>query len=78
MPLDASLAGLTGCTLYVSMHRTFPLYNLGGRALWRIGIPPLASLVGTRLYMQSIVIDFGANAASMILSNAGETVIVGR
>lgn len=72
------LAGLTGCTLYVSMHKTFPLYNLGGKALWRIDIPLLSSLVGTKLYMQGAVIDFDANAASMILSNAGETVIAGR
>ena len=78
LPLDAAQFGLVGCTLYVSVDATFLLYNLGGTAFWRIDIPALPRLIGLRFYLQGGVFDFGANPTNIILSNAGETVIVGR
>lgn len=80
---SVSLSGNTALlgTLYAGaayVDAAFPLYNLGGFALWRIDIPPMPQLVGLRIYMQGGVIDFGANAANVILTNAGEAVIVGR
>lgn len=78
LPLDAGQFGLFGCTLYVSADATALLYNLGGFAYWRIDIPPLPRLIGLPIYLQGGVVDIGANPANVILTNAGEAVIVGR
>ncbi len=76
LPLDASPFGFFGCTLYVNVRQTYALTNLAGRAIWMLAIPDVPEFVGESLFFQAGVIDFGANAASFVLSNAGEVVVV--
>ncbi len=68
LPLDA--LGMPGCSLYVSLNRSFTLTNLNGSATWEVQVPSNTSLVGSEFYLQGGVLDPGANALNLVLSNA--------
>ena len=70
LPFDLSVLGMNGCTLYTSLDVTLPMTNLFGRARATVPIP-LGRQPGLRFYNQAIVVDPGANAAGLVLSNAG-------
>lgn len=72
LPLDLTGAGMPGCKLFVSGDLLFPLQNNNGSALWPLDIPRDLGFLGVPFYQQGLVLDPGANQASMILTNAGE------
>ena len=71
--MSTRIAGLLSLGLVSSL--TFPLTNLGGSATWTIAIPDSGLQVGSRLYVQAAVTSPGANAAGIVVSNAGELVL---
>ncbi len=71
LPLPLDPFGMRGCNLLASADLWFPLANAGGRASWSIAIPSVTSLRGVALYLQGGVLDPGANALGITLSNAG-------
>ena len=76
LPLELSPIGMPGCEAFVSAEDSFPLANLGGRAVWTLAVPALFELRGARLFAQGIVIDFAApRATPLSTSNALELVI---
>lgn len=59
LPFDLSLIGLPGCALLTSTEFAFPLTNVTGTAAWSLAIPADASLNGTQVYVQGLVLDAG-------------------
>ena len=66
---------MPGCTAYIDPEIAVGLLNAGGTATWSIPIPFNPLLVGQDFYVQGLVLDFGANAANVVVSNAGDGVI---
>ena len=78
LPLDLTGAGLAGCFLRVRPTLALPVFNVTGTARVDLWIPDDASLVGTRLHLQGLVLDPLANAFGAVLSNAAECVVGAR
>lgn len=63
--------GLTGCVLHLAPEDTPLLPRTGsGEAVWRIPLPRSTALVGVEFGVQCAVLDAGANALGLTLSNA--------
>ena len=78
LPFDLGGLGATNCALLVSTE--FPLRtqtDANGRATTGLPIPADSNLVGLRLYHQFAVLDAGANALGLALSNAFATTVGG-
>lgn len=75
LPLDLTPLGLYHCTQYVSIDFHQALVISGRSALWNLQVPDDVSLNGLTFYLQSLVSDFGANAANFIATNAVEATI---
>lgn len=72
--LPWSLAGLgaPGCSLLASPDLTLALStNALGGTVWSLVVPVIPELFGITLFTQWAVIDPGANALGLVLSNAG-------
>jgi hypothetical protein len=69
LPLDLTSLGLPGCELLVSGNVIEPLIVAGGIARWSLPVPPDPALVGATFHQQALVVDAGANAAGLLVSN---------
>ncbi len=75
LPVDLSILGMPGCTLYTGIQRQYGLLFSGGRAPWTIDLPWDVSFLGYTFYQQGVVVDPGANALGLTTSNALQCVI---
>ncbi len=75
LPLDLGFAGAPGCPLLTSADTSLtPLTNTGGRATWAIPLPLDLRTLGVSFYLQAAVLDYGANALNVVVSNGGAAV----
>lgn len=51
------------------------LFGQGGQAVFELPIPDAVALVGTRFFHQALVLDPGANAAGVVVSDAAEGIV---
>ena len=72
LPMDLKSMRMPGCTLYVSLDLMIPIANTGGSAVWTVGLPNAAALIGIPFYNQGIVDAPGKNGLSVVVSNAAE------
>ena len=72
LPLDLTLIGMTGCTLYTDPFLTFFPANIGGTATWSIPIPNDPNYLGLTLFNQGGVTSFGTNPLGLVMSNGCE------
>ena len=75
LPVDLGVIGMPGCNLHVGMDVTFPLSAPTGTASWSLTLPASPTFVGSSLYQQVCVLDPGANALGVSISNAGEAYV---
>lgn len=76
LPFDLSLIGMPGCRVLCSVDVVMQLTNLGGYARADIGLPTNLGLVGSKFFVQGIVLnDPLANALGATVSNAGQATI---
>ncbi len=70
MPLDSY--GMTGCSLLVSLDSPVPLSTGSGNPSYNLRVPTTAALIGHDFFNQYAAVDFGANPAGVVLTNAGK------
>ncbi|MCA8971418.1 MAG: hypothetical protein KDC95_16615, partial [Planctomycetes bacterium] len=71
LPIDLTVLGATGCSLYASMDVVVAVpTSATGTASIAIKIPPIASLSGARFFTQFFAFDIAANSLGMTLTNA--------
>jgi hypothetical protein len=75
LPLGLGFLGMPGCSLLVGPEDAFDLPRAGTAATWDLAVPFDARLIGAELFQQALVIAPGANAAGVIVSNAGRLTI---
>jgi hypothetical protein len=78
LPLDLSPFGLPGCSLRVAPTVVLAVLGSGTVVDWTLQVPNTAALAGVRAFAQVFVLDAPANAAGVVVSNAGEFVLGGR
>ena len=69
------VAGLTGCTLYVSPDLLLPVPVIAGSTSFTWTIAPDISLLGLEFFNQGISVDPGSNPIGLVLSNAATGVV---
>jgi hypothetical protein len=74
-PLDLTVAGMTGCTLYQPLEIMLPFTLTAGAGSLALTAPPLGGLCGLQLYVQALGWQPGANPLGVILSGAGRIVV---
>ena len=67
--MDLTALGMGGCWLHTDMLLTLGVVSLNGTVSLPFGIPNQASLVGARALMQGAIIDAGANALGVSMTN---------
>ena len=75
-PMDLTVYGMPGCTALVAPLVTSFSVASTGAATWTAAIPNSMPLVGVRVSQQAFVLEPGANAAGVIVSN-GADILVG-
>lgn len=75
LPMLLEPFGMPGCRIYVRPDLLQILPASGGTAVWHWNTPNVPSLFGKTLYQQGLALDPTANAAGMIVSNAGAGVV---
>ncbi len=71
LPDDLGWLGMPGCDLLVSLDRVVPLViTPGGQANWTLNVPLNNDLCGLSFYAQGLIVDPGANALGVIVSDA--------
>lgn len=71
LPLDLTMFGLTGCSLFADPAVTLFLIGASGSASSPLGIPMDPSLQDLLIFTQAFALDMPANAAGLTVSNAG-------
>jgi len=71
LPADLTGAGLPGCFLLVDPVQIDLVFGSGGSATWGMFLPDGAGLMGLEFYAQGASLDPAANAAGIVMSNAG-------
>ncbi len=69
LPIDLSVLGMTGCSMYVSGDALLPLVPQNGQATFDLVVPNLPSLVGQSIHDQALLVDPGANPLGLTVSN---------
>ena len=69
LPLELSLLGAPGCSLYTGVGLVVPLTVTAGVASWSIPIPLNASLVGQSFFTQGILAGDPINPGKIVTSN---------
>ena len=69
LPFGLGVFGAPGCNLYVSLDSAIPTAAVGTNAGLSIPIPSNRFLIGTRFYLQALVIDPAANRFGLTTSN---------
>jgi hypothetical protein len=78
LPLSLGLIGAPSCTLYTDGSVQLGLLlNVNGAGSRSLSVPLDSALVGGVFYTQYVVLDAGANAANLTLSNAQTTYLGG-
>ncbi len=72
LPLNLWFVGMPDCLLYNEARWIHSLTNQGGAAVWEIAVPDDVSLLGSEFFLQTLVIDQGANPGNAVMSNAVE------
>jgi hypothetical protein len=72
LPLSLAAVGMPGCSLRVSPEVLFVVFGGGGSAPWTLNIPNQPVFLGASLFAQAAVVDPGANALGLTMSNAAE------
>jgi hypothetical protein len=67
--------GLGHCQQLVSVDAVQWITGQNHLAHWRLPIPDVPALVGTRFYNQAVVLDQAANSIGVVLSDAAEAVV---
>ena len=75
LPLDLTSLGAPGCFLRVSTEAPLFLAGSNNQINWVFNIPNNPAFSGQQFYNQAIVIDFAANAAGAVMSDATGMVI---
>ncbi|MBK9386119.1 MAG: hypothetical protein IPN34_15005 [Planctomycetes bacterium] len=76
LPLPLPIgAGAPGCQVLVSIDDVLPLTRVGSSASWSLQIPFDPQYLGVQLAVQGLVLDPGANALGLVVSNGGRLVI---
>ena len=75
LPLGLGFLGMTGCSLLVSPDVVVPMASREGAATLTLTIPASAALAGSAFHDQALIVDPGANAAGLIVSNGQEAAI---
>jgi hypothetical protein len=78
LPLALAFAGLPGCNLLASIDACSLPPISGGIASQAVPVPASVALLGAEFYCQGAVTDGSANAAGLVLSNAGVLRVGGR
>jgi hypothetical protein len=71
LPLDLKPLGASGCRLLVSADLVLLMSKSGGTASFTATIPNASNLVGLTFFEQGYVLDAGANALGLVVSNGG-------
>jgi hypothetical protein len=69
-PTPLASFGMPGCDQWIGPAAALLLLANGNRAVWTLAIPWTAALQGTELAQQALVLDPGANAAGLTVTNA--------
>lgn len=78
LPLNLAILGASECNVFAAFDHLLASGSTGsGNVAVRVPVPNDASLVGTKFYDQSFVLDAGANGSKIVLSNASEGTIGG-
>jgi hypothetical protein len=78
LPLDMGIFGMTGCTQYIGVLLEVLLQSSAtGELQLSARLPKDKNLIGSKLLLQYLSLDPGANAANLIQSNAVEISIGG-
>jgi hypothetical protein len=76
LPLDLSLIGMSGCTLFTSIQGYFGAgTSITGSASLGLPIPATPFLGGSEAFLQWICVDPGANPASLTASGGGHVLL---
>ncbi|MCB9887407.1 MAG: PKD domain-containing protein [Planctomycetes bacterium] len=75
LPLDLSSFGATGCFLRVSTDAPLFLTGSNNQVVWNFNIPNNPAFSGQQFFNQAIVIDFAANSAGAVMSDASGMLI---
>jgi hypothetical protein len=75
LPLDLTSLGAPGCSLYTNDTMIFAVATGNGSTTWGFTMPYLPAMEGFTFYNQLLVLDPGANALSVVASNAGQGVV---
>ena len=75
LPLSLASLGMPGCHLYTSYDLQWAFAVKNGSGTFSLFIPNSTGLIRSKVYMQSIGIAPGSNAAGILTSNGGEVLI---
>ncbi|MCA8971636.1 MAG: hypothetical protein KDC95_17720 [Planctomycetes bacterium] len=75
LPLPLTTLGATGCSLLASPDLAGVAITTGTAATWSLPIPSTATLVGTKYYLQALVVDAAANTFGAAFSDGGSSEI---
>jgi hypothetical protein len=74
-PIDLSSYGMPGCSALVAPMATDFSVASAGAATWAAAIPNSMSLVGVHVAQQAFVLEPGANAAGVVVSNGADLLV---
>lgn len=72
--VDLSFLGMTGCRLLQNFDLSLPMAVTANVAEVSLPVPPIG-LFGRALFLQTLVVDPGQNALSLVTSNGGKAVV---
>lgn len=76
LPFDLGMFGAPGCALRTEVVEHFAMVvGPGGQARLRMVLPQDPALTGTLFYQQALVLDPGANALGLTVSNVGRGLV---
>jgi hypothetical protein len=78
VPVPLAVIGMPGCSAYIDPLFSAGLITAGGTASLLFPIPSSLPLEGMHFFAQGIVLDPGANPASLTISNAADGTIGSR
>jgi len=74
-PLDLTLAGMPGCSLYQPLDILLPVTLSGGTGALPLPMPQLGNACGLQLFAQGLGWEPGSNPLGVITSNGGRIVV---
>ncbi|MFO0277388.1 MAG: hypothetical protein ACK533_08920, partial [Planctomycetota bacterium] len=67
--VDLAALGMPGCAQYATLASPYTIPVAGSTATYSMIVPPVPSLMGDRMFGQTIGFAIGANIAGMVTSN---------